>query len=168
MTPVYSGGLVYEYSQEESKYGLVVLDGSTVKPLDDFTNLVAAFKATPNPSGDGGYNSTAGASQCPAQSATWNVTSDALPAIPSDAAKLMQKGAGTGAGLTGKGSQTASGTSTSNGNSNSNSGSGTTGGSPQSSTSKAAASSLQPPFSAAPLVVTAITVAFAFLGATLL
>lgn len=86
MTSVYSGGLVYEYSEEGSKYGLVTLTGSgssaTVKVGPDFTALQTAFKGTANPSGDGGYNSTGGASGCPAQSANWQVSGDALPAIP--------------------------------------------------------------------------------------
>ncbi|EKD16828.1 uncharacterized protein L3040_001112 [Drepanopeziza brunnea f. sp. 'multigermtubi'] len=166
MTAVYSGGLVYEYSQEESKYGLVTLSGNTVTPLDDFTNLVTAFKETANPSGDGGYNSTGGASGCPVQSANWNVTSNDLPSIPSAAAAFMKKGAGDGAGLTGKGSQNAGGTST--GTTSSGSGSSGTTGSASPTSSKGAGASLQPPFSAAPLVVSAITVAFAFLGAGLL
>jgi hypothetical protein len=88
MTGVYSGGLVYEYSEEGSKYGLVTISGSTVKEGADFTALQTAFKGTTNPTGDGGYNSTGGASGCPAQSASWNVTSDALPAIPSAAADV--------------------------------------------------------------------------------
>ena len=88
MTGVYSGGLVYEYSQEGNNYGLVTISGSTVTEDPDFAALQSAFKATGNPTGDGGYNSTGGASGCPAKSATWNVTSDALPAIPSGAAAV--------------------------------------------------------------------------------
>lgn len=88
MSSVYSGGLVYEYSEEGSKYGLVTISGSTVTTNDDFTNLVSAFKATANPSGDGGYNSTGGASNCPAKSTNWPVDSDALPAIPKAAAAV--------------------------------------------------------------------------------
>ena len=88
MTFVYSGGLVYEYSQEASNYGLVTISGSSVTERADFTALQTAFAGTSNPSGDGGYNSTGGASGCPAQSSTWNVTSDALPAIPSAAAAV--------------------------------------------------------------------------------
>ena len=88
MTSVYSGGLVYEYSQEPSNYGLVTISGSSVTERPDFTALQSAFKATADPSGDGGYNSTGGASGCPAQSANWNVTNDALPAIPSAAAAV--------------------------------------------------------------------------------
>ena len=85
MTAVYSGGLVYEYSQEEADYGLVTISGTTVTELADFTALETAFQNTANPTGDGGYNSTGGASGCPAQSANWNVTGDALPAIPAAA-----------------------------------------------------------------------------------
>ncbi|PBP24914.1 1,3-beta-glucanosyltransferase [Diplocarpon rosae] len=166
MTPVYSGGLVYEYSQEESKYGLVTISGSTVTPLDDFTALQEAFKATSNPSGDGGYNSTGGASSCPAKSANWEVANNDLPAIPSAAAALFKKGAGTGAGLTGKGSQNAGGTST--GTATSGSGSSSTSDTATTSSSKAAGASLQPPFSAAPLLVGAVTVALAMVGTTLL
>ncbi|KAK6582882.1 hypothetical protein PZA11_005290 [Diplocarpon coronariae] len=166
MTPVYSGGLVYEYSQEESKYGLVTISGNTVTPLDDFTALQSAFKATSNPSGDGGYNSTGGASNCPSKSANWEVENDDLPAIPSAAAALFKKGAGKGAGLDGAGSQNAGGAST--GTATSGSSSSGTSGSPATSTSKAAGAPLQPPFSAAPLFVSAISVAFALLGATLL
>lgn len=108
MTPVYSGGLVYEYSEEGSKYGLVQINGDSVKELADFTALQSAFKNTPAPSGDGGYKSTGAASQCPTQSSTWNVTSgDALPAIPEPAKKYMTQGAGPGPGLSGPGSQNA-------------------------------------------------------------
>lgn len=167
MTAVYSGGLVYEYSQEESKYGLVTISGSTVTPLADFTNLVSAFKATANVQGDGGYNSTGGASNCPAKSANWNVASNALPAIPSGAVTYMKAGAGKGIGLQGKGSQNAGGAST--GTATAGSGAVPTGSSaPSSSSSKAAGVSLQAPFNTAPMFVSAIALAFTFVGAALL
>ena len=63
MTGVYSGGLVYEYSQEASNYGLVELSGGSVNELPDFTALMSAFSNTANPQGDGGYNSTGGKSR---------------------------------------------------------------------------------------------------------
>lgn len=112
MTSVYSGGLVYEYAEEGNKYGLVTIKGSTVTEGPDFAALQAAFKATPPPPGTGGYNATGGESGCPAKSSTWEVTGDALPAIPAGAAKMMKTGAGKGPGLTGAGSQNAGGTST--------------------------------------------------------
>jgi len=106
MTAVYSGGLVYEYSEEGSKYGLVSLDGGDVKELDDFKALQSALSGTQPPSGDGGYKSSGGTSQCPTKSSTWNVTiGDSLPVIPEPAKKYMNSGAGKGPGLKGAGSQ---------------------------------------------------------------
>ncbi|KAL2074091.1 hypothetical protein VTL71DRAFT_7869 [Oculimacula yallundae] len=164
MTSVYSGGLAYEYSQEEANYGLVKISGGSVSVLPDFTALQTAFKGTANPSGDGGYNATGGASGCPAHSANWNVTTNDLPAIPSGAAAMMKSGAGKGVGLTGKGSQNAAGTST--GTATSGSGAVTSG--KAGATSKAAAASLNVPFNAQPLFVSAIALGFTALGAALL
>ncbi|KKY25093.1 putativebeta-glucanosyltransferase gel1 [Phaeomoniella chlamydospora] len=113
MTGVYSGGLVYEYSEESSNYGLVEIDGDSVSELEDFTALQSAFSDTSNPTGNGGYNSTGGASGCPAYSEPdWLVEDDALPAIPEKAKTYMTEGAGTGPGLSGSGSQNAGSTST--------------------------------------------------------
>lgn len=171
MTPVYSGGLVYEYSEEGSNYGLVNISSTTaVTEGVDFAALMAAFKATANPTDDGGYNSTGGASTCPPQSSTWNVTSDALPAIPSGAAALMKTGAGTGTGLTGAGSQNAGGTSTGTATAGSGSGTAATGTAASgSATSSSAASSFrQGPADMAPIFVGAIVAAFTLMGAVLL
>lgn len=44
MTEVFSGGLVYEFTEEPNNYGLVQLDSSkNVKTLKDFTRLQAAY-----------------------------------------------------------------------------------------------------------------------------
>ena len=107
MTPVYSGGLVYEYSEEGNNYGLVTISGNSVSEEKDFTALQTAYKNTPNPSGDGGAKTSGSPATCPAQSSTWDVTSDALPAIPVPAEKFMTQGAGKGQGLGGAGSQDA-------------------------------------------------------------
>merc|ERR1712230_162208 len=97
MTGVYSGGPVYEYSQEPSNYGLVEINGDSVSELADFTALQSQFSKTANPTGDGGYNSTGGASGCPTYSSpNWLVKDDSLPAIPDGAKKYMSQGAGTG------------------------------------------------------------------------
>ncbi|KAI9838172.1 MAG: beta-glucanosyltransferase [Thelocarpon superellum] len=104
---VYSGGLVYEYSQEASGYGLVQINGNQVEELEDFKALQSAYARQSNPSGDGGYNANGQPSQCPPASSDWDVTSDALPAIPSPAEKYMTQGAGQGVGLSGPGSQDA-------------------------------------------------------------
>ncbi|KAI9819718.1 MAG: beta-glucanosyltransferase [Thelocarpon impressellum] len=102
---VYSGGLVYEYTEEGSKYGLVEISGDSVKELPDFEALQKAFADTPNPTGDGGYSASGGASKCPAASTNWEVKENGLPAIPEPAKKFMSQGAGTGVGLSGVGSQ---------------------------------------------------------------
>jgi len=167
MTSVYSGGLVYEYSEEGSKYGLVTISSSgTVTEGADFLALQTAFKNTTNPTGTGGYNATGGASGCPAQSANWNVTNDALPAIPSAASLLMKAGAGKGAGLTGAGSQNAGGTSTGTATAGSGSVSGTATGT-STSTGKSAGVSLKP-FDKTPLFMTAFVLGLSFFGAALL
>lgn len=165
MTGVYSGGLVYEYSEEGSKYGLVTINGTTVTEGDDFTALKTAFAGTTNPSGDGGYSSTNKASDCPAQSSTWNVTSDALPAIPSAAAAYMKTGAGTGAGLTGAGSQNAGGQST--GTATAGSGS-VTATSTATSTKKASAGNALAPMDKTPMVLGAFIGGLMMVGAALL
>jgi len=170
MTAVYSGGLVYEYSNEDSNFGLVNLDGNTVKPKPDFTALQTAFKNTANPSGDGGYNSTGGASGCPAKSANWEVSNDALPAIPVAAKAYLQNGAGPGVGLKGTGSQ--DGTTVSGGQSSgtATAGSGTvtnTGAGASSTGKKNAGSSLQP-VDMRPLTVGLVVVVATLFGATLL
>jgi len=164
MTRVYSGGLVYEFSEEGSKYGLGTISGSTFTPGPDFFALQTAFSNTANPTGDGGYNSTGGASACPPKSANWNVANDNLPAIPAGAVAFMKNGAGPGAGLTGKGSQNAGGASTGT----ATAGSGSVPATASPSHSKGAASTSVQPLSKAPMVIGLIVVGFSFLGATLL
>ncbi|KAK5745692.1 1,3-beta-glucanosyltransferase [Elasticomyces elasticus] len=115
MTPVYSGGLVYEYSEEGNDYGIVKISGTTVSEEAAFTALAQQLSKNV-PSGDGGYKSTGTPSTCPSQSDTWEVTAftgEELPAIPSGAVSFMKDGAGTGPGLAGSGSQNAGGASTS-------------------------------------------------------
>jgi len=159
MTPVYSGGLVYEYSEEGSKYGLVKIDGSTVTETPDFVALKSAFSKTSNPSGDGGYNAQGGANDCPTKSSNWNVADDSLPAIPTAAAAYMKKGAGKGAGLNGPGSQNAGETSP---------GTATKGSGAVTATDKAkslASGLAKGSASYKSLIVAGIVVVFSFLGA---
>jgi hypothetical protein len=171
MTSVYSGGLVYEYSEEHSKFGLVQINGDSVTELPDFSALMSAFAGTANPTGDGGYNTTGGASGCPSYaSPNWDVQSNNLPAIPAGAVKYMTQGAGPGPGLTGAGSQEAGGAST--GTATSGSGAASVTGSSGTSTatsSGAAAAQLAPaPFALAPMAGAAIIVISTIFGATLL
>lgn len=170
MTGVYSGGLVYEYSQEDSNYGLVEINGNSVTELTDFASLQSQFANTSNPTGDGGYNSTGGASGCPAYSSpNWLVQNDSLPAIPDDAKKYMTSGAGTGPGLSGSGSQNAGGASTGTATPGSGSATATaSGGSSTSTTKNAAAGVMAPEWSIAPMVCATVVVLSTLFGATLL
>lgn len=99
MTSVYSGGLAYEYTAEPNGYGLVSNSNGQVTPNADFDRLLDAYKATPNPSDDGGYTENTSACECPAQSDDWAVPNSLLPAMPALAQKYMEDGAGTGPGL---------------------------------------------------------------------
>ena len=101
MTPVYSGGVVYEYTQEENKYGLVSLSGNSVSELPDFNALKTALAGTKSPTGNGGAKTSGTPSTCPPKSDTWDVDSDDLPAMPAKAVQYLTKGAGKGPGLKG-------------------------------------------------------------------
>ncbi|THZ32440.1 beta-glucanosyltransferase [Aureobasidium pullulans] len=180
MTGVYSGGLVYEYSEEGSDYGLVQISGDSVTPNDDFTYLQAAFSNNTAPSGDGGYKSSGTASTCPPASETWDTgdfTGEDLPAIPSDATKYMTSGAGKGPGLSGGGSQDAGSDTVSTASAGSGSATRTasgasstgTGSASSSSTATGAASRVSMgELSFAPLVMTGLVALSTLLGATLL
>jgi 1,3-beta-glucanosyltransferase GAS5 len=170
MTPVYSGGLVYEYSMEESKYGLVTINGNSVTELDDFKTLKDKYSKTPIPSDDGGYKSSGSPSTCPTKSSTWNVTlaADKLPAFPSGADDLLKNGAGTGPGLKGDGSQNSGPSSTNL--AGAADGAVTSGGSTAgASASKGAASSFRPGEPAlAPFVCGAVVLISSLFGGVLM
>ncbi|CAK4034614.1 glycoside hydrolase family 72 [Lecanosticta acicola] len=168
MTAVYSGGLVYEYSEEGNGYGLVKISGNQVTEMSDFTALQNALSAQKPPSGDGGYKSNGQPSKCPSQSNTWEVkdfTGEALPAMPNGAEKYMQKGAGKGPGLTGDGSQEAGAGSTGT----ASAGSGTVTSTASPSSSSGAANAVRPgETSMAPFVISGVVILCTLLGATLL
>lgn len=171
MTGVFSGGLVYEYSQEGNGYGLVTINGDSVVEDADFGYLQTALANTPNPSGNGGANVTSAASACPTASAEWDVPNDDLPALPNAAEKYMTEGAGPGPGLTGAGSQNAGNSSTeSTGTAAAGSeGSTATSGTPSSSSTKSAAAALKKPLDMSTWWMAAIIVlAGTFLGTILI
>lgn len=168
MTGVYSGGLVYEYSQESSKYGLVEINGDKVKELSDYEELKDAFKKTANPKGDGEYNSTGGANACPKKNApNWDVDSESLPAIPEPAKKYFTEGAGKAKGFDGDGSMEAGTSST--GTATPGSGSSLSSSTASAETSKGAAAGLYAPhIGMAPIAVSVVTVLSTLFGASLI
>lgn len=174
MTGVYSGGLVYEYSQEDSDYGLVKIDGDDLKELSDFDALKTAFEKTSNHEGDGGYNKTGGANACPKKDKHWKVDSDTLPAIPEPAKKYMKDGAGKGDGFSGSGSQSKGTSSTGTAEPGSASvdgsdysGSGSDSSSSSTSSAGAAAGLRAPSLTMAPVVVGLVTITSTLFGASL-
>ncbi|EMR71814.1 putative glycoside hydrolase family 72 protein [Eutypa lata UCREL1] len=108
MTPVYSGGLMYEYSLEDNDFGIVKIDGDSIDEQPEFAKMASAFSKYAAPTGDGGFTSTTNSVACPTTDDTWDLGdwgSSALPALPTDAERFMTEGAGDGPGLNGPGSQ---------------------------------------------------------------
>lgn len=103
MSSVFSGGLVYEYSNETNNYGLVQIDSPTeVTKLDDFNNLKNQYSQHPNPTGSGGYSTSNNYSTCPDyQAGVWEAN-NTLPEMPSAASAFFKSGAGApmGTGFT--------------------------------------------------------------------
>ncbi|CCH40907.1 putative secreted protein [Wickerhamomyces ciferrii] len=95
MSGVFSGGLVYEYSQEDNNYGLVDIDGDSVTKRDDFNNLAEQYNKTKNPEGNGGFNSqSSNYSECPDfEDGKWEAN-NTLPDMPSAASVFFESGAG--------------------------------------------------------------------------
>lgn len=90
MSSVFSGGIVYEYSNESNNYGLVQLssDNLSVTTNQDFDNLKKQY-ASANPTGDGGYHTSLAYSNCPPQSNSWEASNN-LPPTPNGALKYIR------------------------------------------------------------------------------
>jgi len=97
MTPVFSGGLIYEYSQEPNDYGLVVLnDNGTVSLRQDYNNLRTQYDSL-DTSALESSNATATSLQPPACdasliSAAGFTTSFEIPARPDGVDDLIKNG----------------------------------------------------------------------------
>lgn len=166
MTGVYSGGIVYQYSEESDNagYGLVSISGSSASQMSDYTAYSTALSSYPAPSGDGGFTSTTNTQACPTVDSEWLVSDTLLPAIPSGAQKFMTEGAGTGPGLMGDGSQNAGGTST--GDASPGSGSATTTATP--SSTKKSDGGKPAPLGMAGFIVTGVVFVSTLVGTMLL
>lgn len=104
MTSVFSGGLVYEYSEEANGYGLVKINSdASITKKDDYDNLKDQLKSVTNPSGDGGANTSNDASTCPDyEDGVWEVDpNSSLPSMPSRASSFISSGAGKPLGTNG-------------------------------------------------------------------
>lgn len=174
MTPVYSGGLVYEYTEEgddakQPKFGLVKAKSNPLVEKPDFDLLKNAFAKTPAPTGDGGYKSSGVASSCPPKSDTFLQGDEGLPGLPKTAEVFFQNGAGDGVGFEGPGSQDLG--DESNGTATPGSGkvTATASGAGSTATKKSDAGHLRTPnMSFAPIICGLVVLAFTSVGATLL
>lgn len=142
MSSLYSGGLVYEYSNEANDYGLVDINGDSVSERQDYDNFKKALAKADIPSGDGGAKSSGGASNCPPYDGDlWDVQPDAsIPPMPSYAHKYLKNGAGQGKGFDGPDTQNGSDLDNNN-NSDSSSSSSSSGGSSSGGSSSTSGSS---------------------------
>ncbi|KAK3318147.1 Glucanosyltransferase-domain-containing protein [Apodospora peruviana] len=164
MTPVYSGGLMYEYSMEENKFGIVQISGKDQtgnrEELPEYKSLKNALSKYPAPTGDGGFTSTTASAACPTKDSNWLVDSTLLPAMPEKAKVYLSDGAGKGPGLNGPGSQWAS--TTSSGDAAPGSGSVDSTASPSSA---AAGGFAMSPVDRAPFVISGLVAFFTLVGA---
>ena len=87
MTGVWSGGVVYEWTQENNRYGLVqVKSGGEVELLDDYKNLkMQMSKVKPQGVKMDSYTNDKSVPNCPPITANWKASSS-LPPTPSDGA----------------------------------------------------------------------------------
>ncbi|KAF3922421.1 hypothetical protein AA313_de0205120 [Arthrobotrys entomopaga] len=108
MTGVFSGGLVYEFTQEPNNYGLVEVstDLKSIKKRVDYNNLKEMYEKVPNPSGNGGATTTTGKpSTCPSKvPGVWEADCT-LPQMPQKAQVYLNNGAGKALGIDGPSNQ---------------------------------------------------------------
>ncbi|CAO3589735.1 unnamed protein product [Absidia cylindrospora] len=92
MTPTWSGGIVYEWTQENNEYGLVKIANAQVQPLTDYHNLKKVLKNA-NPQGvkmDAYQHQQMAPPACPAQTENWKASTE-LPPTPSEGACRCMK-----------------------------------------------------------------------------
>lgn len=87
MTDVWSGGVVYEWTQENNRYGLVSINTQgEAEILPDYTNLQNVIaKTSPKGAKMDSYNADRQAAECPSVGGNWRASAT-LPPTPSDGA----------------------------------------------------------------------------------
>ncbi|KAJ2782841.1 40S ribosomal protein S27 [Coemansia javaensis] len=88
MMGVFSGGFMYEYSEEDNDYGIVSVSygSSSVSKVADYATFKKALQAV-KPQGVkmSSYKPGGTPSRCPSPGSAWHVKSDVLPPTPSQA-----------------------------------------------------------------------------------
>ncbi|OMJ24592.1 1,3-beta-glucanosyltransferase gel4 [Smittium culicis] len=83
MTGIFSGGFIYEYSQEDNDYGLVKIDNGNAKKLDDFMYLKKQYAVKPSTDVTlSNYVPTGKIADCPPVAPDWKVSPRSLPPTP--------------------------------------------------------------------------------------
>jgi 1,3-beta-glucanosyltransferase GAS1 len=92
MTPVFSGGIVYEYFEETNDFGLVKVteSSSSVSELADYGTFQTAIAAV-SPSGvsKGSYNPSNTQAACPPVGTNWNAATPLPPTPNTDVCSCM-------------------------------------------------------------------------------
>ncbi|KAI9286015.1 Glucanosyltransferase-domain-containing protein [Umbelopsis sp. AD052] len=90
MTGVWSGGIAYEWSEEENNYGLVKIENGQVKPLDDYRNLLSYLPfVTPEVIKMDAYDVKRSQQSCPGITEKWKSHIELPPAPSSGACECM-------------------------------------------------------------------------------
>jgi len=94
MSDVFSGGIIYMYQEEVNNYGLVQINGDTVKPLSDFKTLENQITKV-NPQGvsmDSYTPSNTQPRDCPAIGQYWQASTSLPPTPDEGLCQCMVKG----------------------------------------------------------------------------
>ncbi|ORX99597.1 hypothetical protein K493DRAFT_141880, partial [Basidiobolus meristosporus CBS 931.73] len=84
MDTVFSGGIVYEYTEEKNNYGLVTITDGEVTKRQCYQNLKTELESVdPTKLTMSSYSSSLQPSQCPAIGADWNASTK-IPPTPSE------------------------------------------------------------------------------------
>jgi hypothetical protein len=90
MTDVWSGGIAYEWTEEENNYGLVKIENGEVKPLADYRNLLSYLPyVTPEVIKMDAYDVKKSQQSCPGITDNWKSHVELPPAPSSGACECM-------------------------------------------------------------------------------
>ncbi|KAJ1917692.1 40S ribosomal protein S27 [Mycoemilia scoparia] len=87
MQDVFSGGFMYEYTEEDNEYGIVKVSNGDkeVEKTEDYDNFKDAIKdANPKGTNMKSYNQKNDPAKCPDVSENWQVSSKGLPPTPNE------------------------------------------------------------------------------------
>lgn len=87
MTGVYAGRLLYEYSVEGNRYGIIYIFNDQAGDAPDMKIFEDILAKHPPPTGDGGFVQTTYSVRCTSKDASWLLDNDSLLSILDEAQK---------------------------------------------------------------------------------